>query len=107
METAIFQLEDGRTSADVTRSLFETAHDYVEGFSVFGDKMSFEWNFENEDPYVYAFEEGMAETNIGNRGRMISRQAVHCPNEKNFCRKRSESIPRSLLSWIRITLKCI
>ena len=84
VETAVFQLEDGRTSADVTRSLFETAHDYVEGFSVFGDKMSFEWNFENEDPYVYAFEEGMAETNIGNRGRMISRQAVHCPNREEL-----------------------
>ena len=41
VETAVFQLEDGKTSADVTRSLFETAHEYVEGFSVFGDKMSF------------------------------------------------------------------
>ena len=49
VETAIFQLGDGKVAADVTRSLFETAHEYVEGFSVFADKQSFEWNYENED----------------------------------------------------------
>ena len=29
VETAIFQLGDGKVAADVTRSLFETAHEYV------------------------------------------------------------------------------
>lgn len=80
VESAIFELSDGKTVADVTRSLFQTAHEYVEGFSVFGDKMSFEWNFEEEDPYVYEFSTGLADTVIGNRGREIKKYAVHCPN---------------------------
>ena len=38
----------------------------------------------NYAPYVYTFEEGMTETNIGNRGRVISRQEVHCPNREEI-----------------------
>lgn len=84
VETAIYELEDGKTAADVTRSLYQTAHEYVEGFSVFGDSMSFEWNFENEDPYVYEFTDRMAETNIGSRGKEIKKYAVHCPNREEL-----------------------
>lgn len=84
VETAIYELEDGKTAADVTRSLFQTAHEYVEGFSVFGDQMSFEWNFENEDPYVYEFADRMAETNIGSRGKEIKKYAIHCPNREEL-----------------------
>ena len=84
VETAVYQLSDGRTSADVTRSLFQTAHEYVEGFSVFGDRMSIEWNFENEDPYIYEFSEGFVDTTIGSRGREIKKYSVHCPNQKEM-----------------------
>ena len=81
VETAVFRLSDGKTAADVTRSLFETAHEYVEGFSVFGDKMSFEWNFEEEDPYIYEFTDSMEKTTIGERGKKIEKRAVHCPDQ--------------------------
>ena len=84
VETAIYELEDGKTAADVTRSLFQTAHEYVEGFSVFGEQMSFEWNFENEDPYIYEFTDRLAETNIGSRGKEIKKYSVHCPNKENL-----------------------
>lgn len=84
IETAIYRLSDGSTTADVTRTLFETAHEYVEGFSVFGDKMSFEWNFEEELPYVYEFTDGMAETAIGNRGKKIKKFAVKCPTQEEL-----------------------
>ena len=43
VETAIFQLESGSLAAEVTRSLFHTARDYSESFSVYGDVASFEW----------------------------------------------------------------
>ena len=84
VETAIYELEDGKTAADVTRSLFQTAHEYVEGVSVFGEQMSFEWNFENEDPYIYEFTDRLAETNIGSRGKEIKKYSVHCPNKENL-----------------------
>lgn len=84
VETAVFELADGKTAADVTRSLFETAHEYVEGFSIFGDKMSFEWNFENEDPYIYTYEKGLEKTTIGERGRAIRKEVIHCPNQEGL-----------------------
>lgn len=84
VETAIYKLSDGRTTADVTRSLFEAAHEYVEGFTVFGDQMSFEWNFEEEDPYVYEFADGFTKTTIGDRGKEIRKYAVHCPNREEL-----------------------
>ena len=39
---------------EVTRSLFETARQYVESFDVYGDKVSFEWQqVEGEDPILH------------------------------------------------------
>lgn len=84
VETAIFQLGDGKVAADVTRSLFETAHEYVEGFSVFADKQSFEWNYENEDPYMHIYENSLTNTIIGDRGSSIRREVVHCPNQESM-----------------------
>ena len=55
VEMAIFQLEDGFLAAEVARSLFHTAREYVEGFSIYGDQMSMEWNLENEMPYLFEF----------------------------------------------------
>lgn len=92
VETAIFELEDGQTAIDVTRSLFETAHEYVEGFTVFGSKMSFEWNFENEDPYIFEFEDVFDETVIGSRGRSIKKEVIHCPNH-------AEVLPESIRKY--------
>lgn len=43
VETATFKLRDSEVCAEVTRSLFETARQYIESFDVYGDKVSFEW----------------------------------------------------------------
>ena len=43
VETALLTLEDSVVVAEVARSLFETAREYVESFTVFGDKATFEW----------------------------------------------------------------
>jgi hypothetical protein len=41
----------------VTRSLFETARQYIESFDVYGDKAAFEWTqIENEEPVLHVGE---------------------------------------------------
>jgi predicted dehydrogenase len=43
VESALITLRDSVVRAEVARSLFETAREYVESFTVFGDRASFEW----------------------------------------------------------------
>ncbi|MFI7610960.1 Gfo/Idh/MocA family protein [Nonomuraea terrae] len=43
VESAIITIRDSPIGAEVARSLFETAHEYVESFTVFGDQATFEW----------------------------------------------------------------
>lgn len=45
------------------------SREYEEGFTVMGDKMSFEWNFEEEDPYIYKFTDATEQTTIGAKGK--------------------------------------
>ena len=80
VETAILRLDNEEIIAEATRSLFETAREYVEGFTILGENMSFEWNMEDEEPYVFKFEEGLTETILGLRGREISTERIRCPN---------------------------
>jgi predicted dehydrogenase len=42
-ETAIFRLAGAAAAAEVTRTLFDVAHRGVESFSVYGSRLSFEW----------------------------------------------------------------
>ena len=54
VETATMKLRDSDLSAEVTRSLFETARQYRESFDVYGDKLSFEWQqIEGEPPVIH------------------------------------------------------
>jgi len=54
VETASFRLRDSNLAMEVSRSLFETAREYVESFDVYGDLMSFEWQqIEGEQPIVF------------------------------------------------------
>jgi predicted dehydrogenase len=43
VETALIALRGSEVGAEVARSLFETAREYVESFTVFGDRATFEW----------------------------------------------------------------
>lgn len=49
LETALFRLEDPPLAAEVTRSWFETARPYIEGFHVYGTKRGFEWSALHSD----------------------------------------------------------
>lgn len=60
VESALVRVRGSDLSAEITRSLFETAREYVESFSVYGDRSSFEWEqvhgsgpvlFTGEDPH--------------------------------------------------------
>ena len=71
VETAIFRLDHDNLAAEVTRSLFHTARDYAELFSVYGENASFEWQMENESPTLFrmgALENG--------RGRPITTERL-------------------------------
>ncbi len=59
IESALFRLRDSNLAAEVTRSLFETAREYIESFDVYADKTSFEWQqLEKEDPVIFEGEDG-------------------------------------------------
>jgi len=57
IETCHIKLRDSDLSAEISRSLFNTAREYVESFDVYGSKKSFEWQqTEKEDPVVFTGE---------------------------------------------------
>jgi len=52
VETATIKMKDSDLCAEVTRSLFETARQYIESFDVYGDKVAFEWTRIEHEPCV-------------------------------------------------------
>lgn len=57
IETAHIKLHNSDLSAEVARSLFNTARQYVESFDVYGSKKSFEWPLiEHDDPVLHTGE---------------------------------------------------
>jgi predicted dehydrogenase len=50
VETALFKVRNRQLSFEVTRSLFETARQYIESFDVYGDKVAFEWTLVENEP---------------------------------------------------------
>ena len=57
VESALFKVRNQQLAFEVTRSLFETARQYIESFDVYGDKVAFEWTqIENEQPVIHVGE---------------------------------------------------
>lgn len=52
LETATIKMADSNLCCEVTRSLFETARQYIESFDVYGDKVAFEWPRIEHEPCV-------------------------------------------------------
>ncbi len=71
IETAIFQTEKPSLAMEVTRTLFHSARQYAEIFSIFGEDATFEWHMEGDMPIVFR----MAPLTKG-RGRPITTQRV-------------------------------
>ena len=58
VESALFKVRGQQLSFEVTRSLFETARQYIESFDVYGDKTAFEWQLiEGEEPVIHVGEQ--------------------------------------------------
>jgi predicted dehydrogenase len=54
LETALFRLEGTTAVAEITQALFGVAREAVESFSVYGDRVSFEWQqLEAEEPILH------------------------------------------------------
>lgn len=54
VESALFKVRNQQLAFEVTRSLFETARQYIESIDVYGDKTAFEWTLvENEQSIVH------------------------------------------------------
>lgn len=96
IETATVTFRDKPYVADITRSLFETAHEYVEGFTILSDKGSFEWNVENESPRLCEFTNEVDLTNMGPRGRGMRVSLAACTDV-------NEILPESIREF---TNKC-
>jgi predicted dehydrogenase len=57
VESALFKVRNRQLAFEVTRSLFETARQYVESFDVYGEKTSFEWALvEGAEPIIHVGE---------------------------------------------------
>ncbi|KAM0550217.1 hypothetical protein ACHAPJ_009065 [Fusarium lateritium] len=55
VETAIFRLDDSPVAVEVTRALFNTMRPYSESFTIYGDKLGFEWQqIEEERPLFFS-----------------------------------------------------
>jgi predicted dehydrogenase len=83
IEHAMIELNKPGLMAEITRSLFHTAIGYVEGFTVLGEKMSFEWNIEDEPPHLHEvrFKDGEDVLNSYGRGRDILIRRAECPDQ--------------------------
>lgn len=83
IEHAMIELNRPGLTAEITRSLFHTAIGYVEGFTVLGEKMSFEWDIEEEPPYLHRlqFKDGEDVLNSYGRGRDIAIERAECPDQ--------------------------
>jgi predicted dehydrogenase len=80
-ETAIIRLEGSAAAAEVTRTLFETARDYTESFTVIGSAATFEWQqLEDELPVRFAFSDEPS----GRRGRSLTHERVEAPDRADL-----------------------
>ena len=71
VETTHMKLKDSDVHAEITRSLYNTAREYIESFDVYGSKASFEWQqVAAEEPVIHYGEDCEA------RARARLRQAA-------------------------------
>ena len=94
IEHAMIELNRPNLNAEITRSLFHTAIGYVEGFTVLGENMSFEWDIEDEQPYMHTIKmnDGANVLNSYGRGRDIAITRVACPD-------RADLLPESIHAY--------
>lgn len=85
VETMTLELESPTPlMAEVTRSLFHTAHGYTESFNVYGEKATFEWEqVEEEAPIVYRMAGGYRD----HTGNLITVERIQAPDRQDLLPK--------------------
>ena len=80
-EVGLFRLRDHAVVPEITMSFFQTARTYIEGFSVYGDKMSLEWPDVDGDPLrAFELQADPVEQTTGLRGRRSEMFAMEPPD---------------------------
>jgi predicted dehydrogenase len=90
-ETAIFRIDGGEIAMEVTRTLFQVAREYTEGFCVYGEKMSVEWQYPSEEMFAL---HTMRVADAGRRGTEVAMEFVSPPD-------RAENLPPELRRFTR------
>lgn len=89
MQVAHFTLADSDAVVQINRAWYQAAHQYVESFSVYGERSSFEWSqLEHEDPVVHT----MAPVQTEHRWRHVETSRVSVPY-------RADLLPLELASF--------
>lgn len=77
IETCHIKFRNSDLSAEVTRSLFNTARQYRESFDVYGSKKSFEWTqVEHEDSVIHTGESPL-KIKIPDYGHLLPKEIQH------------------------------
>ncbi len=79
VETAIFQLESSGLAAEVTRTLFHCARDYMESFVVYGENACLEWQMEKDSPVLFRMEPWQPD-----RTRPCTNRRIEAPDRQDL-----------------------
>lgn len=71
VESALVKLAGSNLSAEITRSLFETSRQYVESFSFYGSRTSFEWGQTQADEPVLFRNEDAERVNVPDYAHLL------------------------------------
>jgi predicted dehydrogenase len=85
VETMIMELENPTPlAAEITRSLFHTAHGYTESFNVYGEKVTFEWEQVEDEPPVVFRMPGPPQPHGGN---VVTMERIEAPDRQDLLPK--------------------
>ncbi|MBL7696576.1 MAG: Gfo/Idh/MocA family oxidoreductase [Chitinophagaceae bacterium] len=77
IETCHIKLRNSDLSAEVTRSLFNTARQYRESFDVYGSKKSFEWTLVEHEPSVIHTGETPSRVTVPDYAHLLPKEIQH------------------------------
>jgi predicted dehydrogenase len=90
-EVGFFELEGSDVVAEVQMSFAQTARSYVEGFSLYGDRLGLEWPVDHVGPMIKYAMSGPAE---GSRGNTVQAETFE---PRDF----GELLPEELAGFVR------
>jgi predicted dehydrogenase len=73
VETAHFQVRNQPLAFEVTRSLFQTAREYIESFDVYGELASFEWTLVEGEKMIVHTGEQPERVDVGDFAHLLPR----------------------------------